>query len=310
MEFRQIESFVRLAECESFSRAAQSLHVSQPTVSAHIAALERELDTALVVRTAKRFALTAEGRAFREQALAMLASRDKALAIASKGRRRLVIGTSSAPARAHLPGLLASYHRAQPDMRVCVEECDSMRVIAQVESGEVDIGLAGAEDPQSPCSFTPFATDELVVAAPNTPRYRALLRSGAHAQTLLDEPFLVRSTTSGTQTQAQRLLRMLGRELDSLNVVAQIDDAETMRSCIAEGLGVGVLSRSVVSISGKGNRLLCFSAPGGGYWRKLYLVEMPGRYQSQAQRAFSQIVHSAADARRGAADGKEAAASA
>ena len=80
MEFRQIESFVRLAECESFSRAAQSLHVSQPTVSAHIAALERELDTALVVRTAKRFALTAEGRAFREQALAMLASRDKALA--------------------------------------------------------------------------------------------------------------------------------------------------------------------------------------------------------------------------------------
>lgn len=310
MEFRQIESFVRVAECESFSRAAQSLHVSQPTVSAHIAALEREFDTALVVRTAKRFALTAEGRAFREQALAMLASRDKALAIASKGRRQLVIGTSSAPARAHLPRLLASYHRVQPDMRVRVEERDSMRVIEQVETGEVDLGLAGAEDPQSSCTFTPFAADELVVAAPNTPRYRALLRAGASAQTLLDEPFLVRSTTSGTQTQAEHLLQMLGREVNSLNVVAQIDDAETMRSCIAEGLGVGVLSRSVVSTSRKGNRLLCFSASGGGYWRKLYLVEMPGRYQSQAQQAFAQIVRRAADARMGTADGEEGAAGA
>lgn len=302
MELRQIESFIRVVECESFSLAAQSLHVSQPTVSAHIAALERELDTALVVRNAKRFALTAEGRALYEQALVMLASRDKALAIASKGARRLLIGASSAPSRAHLPTLLATYRRAQPDMRVRVEERDSMSVISQVESGEVDLGLTGAENPQSPCTFTPFASDELVVAAPNTPRYRALARSGASARALLDEPFLVRSTTSGTQTQADRLLEAMGRGFDAMHVVAQIDDAETMRACIAEGLGVGVLSRSMVSGSGEEDRIICFSASGGGYWRNLYLVEMPGRYQSQAQKAFAQIVRGAAEACKAGAD--------
>jgi DNA-binding transcriptional LysR family regulator len=289
MELRQLESFVYVVREGSFSDAARLLHVSQPTVSAHVAALEKELDCALILRTAKRSSPTEEGRDLFRVAQQMLSARDRAQTIGGNAQTRLTIGSSSAPSRLWVPRLLASYRASFPKVRVHVIEDDSMRVIERVESGEIDIGLVGAKKSGSPCSFVPFASDELVIAAPNTNRYRALKRMHGDASVLLNEPFLVRSTASGTQSQAKKLIESLGRSFDSINVIAEISDSETLRNCIAEGLGVGVISRNMAESLGKQKRILCFPAPNGGFTRPLYAVTLPGRYQSEALRAFLRI---------------------
>lgn len=62
MELKQLESFAAVVECESFTRAAEKLFISQPTVSAHVRALEEELHSQLIIRTTKSIQVTPRGR--------------------------------------------------------------------------------------------------------------------------------------------------------------------------------------------------------------------------------------------------------
>ena len=62
MDFKQLESFAAVVKCNSFTKAAEMLYISQPTISTHIRALEAELNCALIHRTTKSVVLTVEGK--------------------------------------------------------------------------------------------------------------------------------------------------------------------------------------------------------------------------------------------------------
>ena len=98
MEFKQLESFAAVVRLNSFTKAAESLYISQPTISTHIRALEEELGTRLIMRTTKKIDVTPEGLKLFEYAVNILELRDRMVQECSAGARQIIhLGASTIP---------------------------------------------------------------------------------------------------------------------------------------------------------------------------------------------------------------------
>lgn len=148
MERRQLEYFLAVVECGGVTRAATHLHVSQPTISAALHRLERELGGLLFERLPGKFVLTAAGRALVEPANQVIrdfnVAADTAREVLGLGGGHLDICAVPAVAAGWLPPVLATFHAAYPEIGVRVyPETDSQVVADKVRSGLYDLGLAG-----------------------------------------------------------------------------------------------------------------------------------------------------------------------
>ena len=122
MELRYLKYFVTVAERQSFTRAAEELHVAQPAISQQIKSLEEDLGVALLLRTKRSVKLTAAGHAFLSEAREILAHAELSKQIARRAARgetgSLAIGCVGAAASGFLPKLIRSYRKRFPLVRV------------------------------------------------------------------------------------------------------------------------------------------------------------------------------------------------
>lgn len=160
MKLRQLEIFVYVADTRSFSKAAKQLYLTQPTVSAQIAALEKELQARLFVRNTKEVELSEDGEKLYQYACQMVHLQRKIeetfLPEAPRSRRRLRIAASTIPAQYILPELLARYQVLYPNVQLQMLESDSAEVIHEVESHIVDIGFVGTVPENRQCMALPL----------------------------------------------------------------------------------------------------------------------------------------------------------
>jgi len=286
MEFRQLEAFVATVDHRSFSAAAEALYLSQPTISSHIQALEGELQTKLIRRTTKKFEITPEGQQLYEYAVALIRLQQKAISeLSNTGVRELHIGASSVPGQCILPSVLAGYHEAVPNSNFRITNADSLDIIQKVEAGTLDLGLVGMRTESRHCIFEPFATDELVIAAPNTPYFREKYGTKFSMQ-LMKEPMIMRTEQSGTKQEAERLLQQLGLSEQDLHIVASMNDAEALRNCIIQGLGISIVSHRMVKEQERQGSLLIYKIDEYVVPRKFYLVYQDGPYLPKSAEAF------------------------
>ena len=156
MDIRQLEAYVYTVKYRSFSLAAQKLYLSQPTVSAHICNLEKELHTQLLKRTTKTLSVTPAGQTLYNYAAEILDLRHKAiLELSNEQETMLHIGVSSVPSLYLLPELLAAYHEKTPEIRFRTSCSDSLDVINKVADSTCDIGLVGTKTAEANCEFLP-----------------------------------------------------------------------------------------------------------------------------------------------------------
>lgn len=286
MEFRQLEAFIATVDHRSFSAAAEALYLSQPTISSHIQALEGELQTKLIRRTTKKFEITPEGQQLYEYALALIRLQQKAISeLSNTGVRELHIGASSVPGQCILPSILADYRQVYPNSNFRITNADSMDIIQKVESGTLDLGLVGMCTESKHCVFEPFATDELVIAAPNNVYFQTKY-NGKFSPQLLKEPMIMRTEQSGTKQEAELLLQKFGLTDQDLNIVASMNDAEALRNCIIQGLGISIVSHKMVMQQEQQGTLLIYKMDQYVQPRKFYLVYQDGPYLPKAADAF------------------------
>ena len=290
MDIRQLEAFVYTVKYQSFSLAAQKLYISQPTVSAHIRSLEEEFHTQLLKRTTKSLSLTPAGTKLYSESLwhrNILTLQQKAIVeLANETKPQLRIGASSVPSLYFLPELLSAYHAVHPDIRVYASCSDSLDVVHKVDDGICDIGLVGTTTSDTSCEFLPFASDELVIAAPATPHYQAYQTMPSPLDALLKEPFLLREDNSGTKQETLYFLKNKGLSLDDLNVIAVMDDAAALKQCIMLGMGISILSKATVQADARQGKLLLFPLGEAAFLRKLYLVYSPVKYMAEEGGVF------------------------
>lgn len=294
MNLKQLEAFVEVAEGGSFSKAAKNLYLTQPTISAHIAALEKELEVRLFVRNTKEVSLSVEGHTLYKYASQMV-DLEKRIEEEFGERRKLgkqciTIAASTIPSQYLLPKILAKFNEKYPDEQLRIMESDSLRVVNQVVEHMVDIGFTGTVLEKKHCKYIPFYKDELVIITPNTEVYRKRMDAPDDISWVLEEPIIMREEGSGTRKEAEKQLRCAGIRPEQLNVIASIENQETIIKSVCGGMGISLLSKLAAADKVDDGSALAFSIPGADKGRDINVVYNKNYQLSVSAERFLKVV--------------------
>jgi DNA-binding transcriptional LysR family regulator len=287
-ELPHLATFARAAERGSFTAAAADLGVTQAAVSQRIAALERDLRTALFDRRAGRVALTEAGERLYELARRILDLHDEARR--SLGGRRprvageLAIAASSVPAECYLPALLAAFRDRFPEVRVRASVGDSASVAKEVSKGLASLGLTGEKEDGKGLESEPVGTDALALILP--PGHPLAGRKSLSLATLSKEPLILREPGSGTRCALRKGLERAGTSLDAMTVALEMGSNAAIKDAVKRGLGAAFVSRSTVERELAAGELASVPVRGLVLTRSLYAVYHRRRPLSPAASAF------------------------
>lgn len=292
INLKQLEAFVATAEYSSFTKAAEELFLTQSTVSSHISTLEKTLGIRLIQRSARqRVALTEEGERVYRDARDILERCQALQDLKNHGQQnQLVIGASSVPGQCLMPEIMGDYLSLHPDCRYVQLRGDSIRIHQYLAQGKARLGFVGVASNPREYHYHPVAEDRLVLITANKEPYQTLHRSGTSGLELLDRPMILREESSGTRQEMERCLRNMEISPESLNVIAQIDNPEAIRSSISRGLGVSIMSVLAAREYLLAGRLLSFELGDQGAYRNIYLTWRKDAALSPAEQTFLEFV--------------------
>ena len=244
IEFRHLETFCRVADLKSFSKAADDLFLTQPTVSGHILSLEQFLSLRLFDRASREIRLTKSGEVFREYASKILSLRKdllNALSEFSQGiRGELSLGTSTIPGEYLLPGLIGDFKREHPSFVISLKIADTKEVIQFVLQDHVEFGIIGARLNHPSLHYEKFEEDEIVIAAPTG--HPLTRNKKVTLDQLLKEPWIIREEGSGTRIAVEKALRRKGKSLKQFNVVMEMGSTSSVKEGVKAKLGLAFIS--------------------------------------------------------------------
>lgn len=274
MELKPLRSFVAVVRCGSFTRAAEKLYLSQPTVSAHVRALEEELGVKLLERDTKKLSVTEKGQELYECAGRMLSLQENLLRRWSEEQRAVIrLGASTIPSSYILPEVLPAFGRLHRETYFVVDQSDSDGVAQGLRAGLFDLGLVGIRCREEGIRCVPFYRDRMVLVTPVEERFLSFKAAGeTPLKALLREPIILREEGSGSRKSAGRFLESIGVPEESLNVTARVNDQESIKNLVAGGLGVSILSERAARNFVEAKRLLSFELPGETAERQLCLL--------------------------------------
>ncbi len=292
MDFRQLEVFIAVVELSSFSKAGEQLYLSQPTVSAHISALEKELAVPLLIRNTREVYTSEAGQQLYDYACRLIRLRDEAIeAVSNKAEQEkgiISIAASTIPTKYILPSLISAFCRNHPSISFNIIPCDSSTVYTAIEKGEVKIGFGGTAVNMDLYRHYPIATDKLVIITPNNEHFQSIAQLSNPLNELLKEPFICRASGSGTRHEFERYLAE--HHFNSkLNVVAEMHDTEGIKNSVVQGLGIAAISERAAEDMVRFKLLKEFTLPNGGE-RFLYLIRQKKDRLNERERLFCNFV--------------------
>ncbi len=294
MKLKQLEVFEAVADCKSFSKAAEKLYLTQPTVSVYISSLEKELNAKLFIRNTKEICVTEQGLRLYQYAREMLALQNKIMEAftpdSQKEEARMVVAASTVPSRYLLPDILARYKEKYSCGQLDIRESDSARVIEDVAQHVVDVGFTGTAADNKCCCFQPFYEDELVIIMPNTARYRAILAQEKSLDWIRQEPLIMREEGSGTRKEAEKHLKTAGIDVEKLHVAASVESTETIKRSVKNGIGITMISSLAAQEEIESGTVLAFPMIKNKSTRKLYLVYNKSHALSRQARNLVRVV--------------------
>ncbi|HYL40650.1 MAG TPA: LysR family transcriptional regulator [Candidatus Binatus sp.] len=242
MQLAQVEGFVEVAHRGNLSRAAESLFITQPALTARLRALESEVAVPLFRRGRRGMALTEAGRAFLPYAERALRSlRDGAAAVGHLPiGEALAIGAAPAISTYLLPGLLVRFEAEHPGVRLVVRTGHSEEILELVVRGDVEVGLIRALDHAEVETILLREDELLLVAEPGPPMARR--RRVAVAQ-VREARLILFDRTSSFYDLTRALFRPGG---SSARGILELDNIDAAKHMVLAGLGVALLPRSAV----------------------------------------------------------------
>ena len=272
MDFKQLKSFAAVVEYQNFSKAAERLNIAQPTISTHVRMLEEELNTRLILRTTKSIEITPQGWDAYRYAVKILDLRDRILDSCSADAQNIIrLGASTIPAAYILPEVLSRYGELSPNSYFVINQAHSREVVEGVMDGQYDVGLTGMAADREGLVCLPLCENRPVIITPVTERFiRLQLRSEAPLEELLKEPIVLREV--GSKKRANQYLDAMGIQEENLQVVARVNDQETVKNMVARGMGVSIISEVAARDFVRERRLLKFDLPDYDSRQHIYLI--------------------------------------
>ncbi len=248
MDLRRLEVFCKVVENKSFSRAAEEVYLSQPTVSEHIRLLEQFFGEKLVDRLGKTVLPTQAGLILYEYAKEILMLKEKAIAAVRdfKGEvsGKLKMGCSTIPGTFIIPYFIGDFVKKYPGAEINLHTGDSRNIVNDVASGKLELGVVGAIFTNKRVSFEKILNDELVLAV--YPEHELLQKGCLKLKELKKYRYINREYGSGTRKFVERYLKEHGIDPAELDVVLEVGSTEAVRHAIKAKIGVSILSRRAV----------------------------------------------------------------
>jgi len=245
MEFKELESFITLSNLKSFSKAAEHLFLTQPTISNHIQTLEKELKTILIDRSSKQIQLTPAGEVFLVHAKRIL--NEKHLAFHSideyKGKvyGKLKIACSSIPGKYFLPNVLTEFHRKYPDITYEILQSDTGIVHTMLKNLEIDFGITGMKQDPKNFEYIEIIDDQLVVIAPYDFKADSL-----SLDELLGYPLILREEGSGTKDTFFKYLEEKSIGPQKVRIIAEVSNNNIIKDLVSKGMGLSIISNKTL----------------------------------------------------------------
>lgn len=294
MDLRRLEIFAKVAELGSFSRAAEALFLTQPTVSEHVRALEDELGVQLLDRLGRGATPTRAGELLLGYARRMLAlSREAHQALERfQGRMsgELVVGGSTIPGEYVLPALIGQFKAKYPDISISLLIGSTRQVCDWLEEGRVEVGIVGARPPARTLAARELMPDELVVVVPASHPW-ATRRTTTLAE-LQKEPMVVRERGSGSREAFEHALEEAGVPLANLRLVGEMGSTQAVKQAVRAGVGIALLSKRAVEDECRAGLLACVKVKDLRVSRAFYLVTNRDRTRSPLAQAFVEYLES------------------
>ncbi|MEF9934306.1 MAG: selenium metabolism-associated LysR family transcriptional regulator [Clostridium sp.] len=285
MDFKQIEAFVNVAKYKSFSKAADAIYLSQPTISAHIASLEQELAITLFDRNGKDIRLTHGGSLFLEYAINLINIRNTAITnladYNNKIAGKLTVASSTAPCRFILPKLVSTFRRSHGDVTFDIKEESTKNVVDMIIGGESEIGIVGEVIKDARLKYTKISDDNLVLVS-NCDS----LPSDLELDDLYSEVFVLREKGSATRSTFESALEANGHTPNKLKVLAEVSSLEAVIQFVKNGTGISVVSELACEDYIASGLIKKHTVKGLDISRDIYAIVHNKRTLSPASKAF------------------------
>lgn len=248
MDIRKIEAFSKVYEHCSFSKAGKALYLSQPTISAHVAALEQELEVSLFDRIGRTVVPTKAGDILYLHAKKIFDASELAISEIRKLQDRVTgkldIGGSTIPANYILPNLLSKFMIQYPEVVMDLRVGDTEEIISQVRDNTLMLGVVGGKHDLPDLRFVQILQDSLVLVM--TPELYEMHKHLDASAMLMALPWVLREEGSGTRAAMCASLEKIGLDCSSLKTVMMVRNAGAMARCLSAGMGASITSKTTV----------------------------------------------------------------
>jgi DNA-binding transcriptional LysR family regulator len=285
---RQLQAFESVARLRSFSRAAEEMHVTQPTVSKQIRLLHEQVGLPLMEQLGKKVFLTEAGQKLQatcadwletwgrfEQTIADL----KGL---KQGRLRIAVVTTT---KYFMPRILGPFCSQYPGIDISLEVINRDRLLERLVRNQDDLYVMGVPPEGLDIESEAFMDNPLVVLAPAS--HHMAGRVGIAFAELAQENFLVRERGSGTRMTMERVFQ---ERNTNLRIRMELGSNEAIKQAVAGGLGLAVLSRSTLNLDPSQTELAVLDVEGFPIMRSWYVVRPRGKQSSVVAATFLEFL--------------------
>ena len=288
MDLWQLNIFCKVVELKGFSKAGNTIHLSQPTISSHIKDLENHFECQLIDRLGKKAVPTKAGELLYQYARKLIALRDETeVAMAEFHGRikgRLVIGGSTIPGGYILPKCIGAFTTVYPEVTISLIIGDTDQIIQDVLSGSPEFGIVGAKTSNKNICQEKLIEDEMRLIV--TCDHKWAEKKNISPDLMFNEPFIVRERGSGTLKSIKLSLKEKGYDSEDLNIIAELGSTEAVIQGIKSKVGVSILSTIAVAEELKAGTLKALTIKELNLKRSFYLITHKQRSLSPLCKAF------------------------
>jgi len=249
MADRRLQVFHTVARLLSFTKAADSLHMTQPAVTFQVRQLEEQFNTRLFDRTHNRISLTEAGKRvyeFSDRIFELYSEMENAVRdMTGEISGVLVIGASTTIAEYMLPSLLGDFKKKYPDVNVHLKVSNSDGIVSMVENNDIDLGVVEAPVMNKNLVVEECRKDRLVAIVP--PQHSLVANKQVQLRDLMDDAYIAREEGSGTREVIQDYLEDLGMQSSDLHIAMELGSPEAVKGAVEASMGVSIVSEVTIN---------------------------------------------------------------
>ena len=249
MADRRLQVFYTVARLLSFTKAADSLHMTQPAVTFQIRQLEEYFNTRLFDRTHNKISLTEAGQevfAYAERIISLYNEMDNQVRkLTGDVVGVLVIGASTTIAEYRIPTLLGDFQQKFPDVKLRLKVSNTVGIVHMVENNEIDVGIVEAPVSNKNLVVKVCWCDQLMLICP--PDHELADQKTVLAEQVQPYPFIAREEGSGTREVICSYFEQRGLDFADLKTTMEFGSPESVKSAVEAGLGISIISETTLA---------------------------------------------------------------